>query len=202
MATIPVGPMPSAAELARDRSRRVLAYPFSCRHCGALVGSEAERCRQWALCKACGQKRRRDIQARFDARKRGEAVPLRSSGPKPVTYPFPCRDCGREIASDKERYHNWLRCRPCGSLMMRAGALKRKYGISLGDFEAMRIKAGNACEICKKPPTSRGLFIDHDHSTGAVRGLLCSACNRMLGDAMDRPEILVAGAAYLAKARG
>lgn len=43
----------------------------------------------------------------------------------------------------------------------------------------------------------RRLAIDHDHATGATRGLLCTACNVMLGNAEDSPERLEKGARYL-----
>ena len=43
------------------------------------------------------------------------------------------------------------------------------------------------------------LFVDHEHSTGVVRGLLCTNCNTMLGHAKDNPDTLRAGIDYLAK---
>ncbi len=77
--------------------------------------------------------------------------------------------------------------------------LRSKYGISASDY-ANRLEAqGGACAICKADPKEIGqtLAVDHDHSTGAVRGLLCAECNRMLGCARDKPEVLSAGADYL-----
>jgi hypothetical protein len=41
------------------------------------------------------------------------------------------------------------------------------------------------------------LAVDHDHVTGTVRGLLCNHCNLMIGHALDRQHILIAGADYL-----
>ena len=66
--------------------------------------------------------------------------------------------------------------------------LKYKYGITLEDFENMRTSQDNSCGICevifKGTP-----YVDHCHSTGKVRGLLCSNCNTGLGmfeDDVDR----------------
>ena len=68
---------------------------------------------------------------------------------------------------------------------------------------------GGVCAICEKPERStsrygriKKLAVDHDHDTGAVRGLLCANCNKGIGNLGDDPDILIAGAAYLIAARG
>lgn len=60
--------------------------------------------------------------------------------------------------------------------------LQRKYGISLADFEKMMVTQNGLCWICKSPPGGRWtrLFVDHNHLTGKVRGLLCHLCNTAL----------------------
>lgn len=77
----------------------------------------------------------------------------------------------------------------------------KKYGLALPDYEAMLIAQEGKCAICKKPPEGKTrwgkLLIDHDHETGAVRGLLCSHCNTALGYMEDDPHILVAAAKYV-----
>lgn len=60
---------------------------------------------------------------------------------------------------------------------------------------------GGNCAICHEPPPEDkhyDLFIDHDHGTGKVRGLLCLHCNTVLGMAGDDPDRLRAAIAYLA----
>jgi hypothetical protein len=51
------------------------------------------------------------------------------------------------------------------------------------------------CHICRKETR---LTVDHDHSTGVIRGFLCNPCNRGLGDFLDNPESLRRAIAYLA----
>jgi hypothetical protein len=56
-----------------------------------------------------------------------------------------------------------------------------------------------ACEICGGPPTGRTkrLSIDHDHATGAFRGMLCGHCNTGLGMFKDNPVLLEKAISYL-----
>lgn len=74
---------------------------------------------------------------------------------------------------------------------------KRKYGLTLAEVEEMR---GGGCEICGAPNGGGRhgqLHIDHCHSTGRVRGVLCDSCNTGLGKFRDRPDFLRSAAAYL-----
>lgn len=64
--------------------------------------------------------------------------------------------------------------------------LKGKFGISLDDYNRMFAAQHGKCAICKSTDAkghhkSFRLAVDHDHETKKVRGLLCSACNRLLG---------------------
>jgi hypothetical protein len=49
------------------------------------------------------------------------------------------------------------------------------------DFDEMKSRHGNVCNICGKNQKKKELSIDHDHQTGKIRGLLCTACNVALG---------------------
>lgn len=78
--------------------------------------------------------------------------------------------------------------------------LKRKYGITNGDYHEMLIKQGGKCAICfKKEPKHKRFDVDHCHKTGVVRGLLCTSCNRMLGHAGDSIETIKSALQYLKK---
>ncbi len=85
--------------------------------------------------------------------------------------------------------------------------LKRFYGITIDQYEEMERQQGGVCAICSRPERAvdrhsqapRRLAVDHDHSTGAVRGLLCGDCNKGLGHFADSPEMLGLAIAYLQK---
>lgn len=88
------------------------------------------------------------------------------------------------------------------------GQLRKKYGPNFGvaEHNAMLKAQDGLCAICKQKEVARGRkggiklpAVDHDHQTKKVRGLLCQACNRMLGYARDDRDILIAAAAYLDK---
>ena len=60
--------------------------------------------------------------------------------------------------------------------------LKKKYGITLEQYDEMFEAQGGICAICKESDiTGKRLSIDHDHETGKVRGLLCGKCNTRIG---------------------
>lgn len=82
----------------------------------------------------------------------------------------------------------------------RRSKFKKQYGISLEQYAEMLENQGGGCAICgaTKPSERTKYFaVDHCHSTGKVRGLLCSKCNRGLGLFNDKPERLKAAAKYL-----
>ena len=72
--------------------------------------------------------------------------------------------------------------------------LKRKYGLTIEEFEKMQKAQNGRCKICTDEVD---LVIDHDHVTGVVRGLLCHPCNHGLGHFRDSPAALRAAVKYL-----
>ena len=78
----------------------------------------------------------------------------------------------------------------------RAHKMKR-LGLSPEQYAQMLADQGNACAICQKEFPGRGPHIDHCHTTGQVRGLLCNACNSLLGFAKDSPATLLRAIGYL-----
>jgi len=83
--------------------------------------------------------------------------------------------------------------------------LKYQYGITLDDYNRMLVQQNHTCAICHQPETMlhprsgrvKELAVDHCHSTGTVRGLLCNRCNTTIGLFNDDPETLRAAIAYL-----
>lgn len=110
-----------------------------------------------------------------------------------------CRACRRE------QCRQWSKT-DRGKQVKRAGILRRQYRISEAEYAAMLERQGGVCAICRKPetftnrraaPVTCQLAVDHDHATGTVRGLLCSACNVGIGNFGDDPDRLRIAAAYL-----
>ena len=84
-----------------------------------------------------------------------------------------------------------------------ARRLKKRYGITLEDFEDMKQNQGGKCSICFLELVSslgrgkNGVHVDHCHKTGVIRGILCENCNRMLGMSGDNAWVLRRAADYL-----
>ena len=109
-------------------------------------------------------------------------------------------------------------CRPCGKDKQKAWReanrekatrlatdchRRKKFGIEPAEYDRMLESQGGVCAICKgtcgTTPSGnpRALALDHDHATGAIRGILCAHCNRALGLFNDSPDLLAAAHAYL-----
>lgn len=80
-------------------------------------------------------------------------------------------------------------------------ALKKRFGITLDEYEALLDKQGGCCAICGGGPGAKGksYAVDHDHPTGKIRGILCSKCNRGLGYAGESLQIFGRIVEYLVK---
>jgi hypothetical protein len=82
----------------------------------------------------------------------------------------------------------------------RSGRLKREFGISIEDYNKKLKRQGDGCAICKKKCASGNhLSVDHCHSSGFIRGLLCNKCNLGLGLFKDDIILLVEAKKYLVK---
>lgn len=81
------------------------------------------------------------------------------------------------------------------------------YGLTSVAYEAMLAAQGGGCAVCRSadPQEDGGrtaFHVDHNHATGAVRGLLCKPCNLALGYAKDDPHRLRLLAGYLERYAG
>lgn len=83
----------------------------------------------------------------------------------------------------------------------RRTGLRRWYGMTPEQYDALLRSQGGVCKLCHKPPPVTGrrrfLAVDHCHDCGAVRSLLCDSCNRGLGFLRDNPDLVRCAAAYL-----
>jgi len=103
-----------------------------------------------------------------------------------------CSSCARSKC--KERYSK-------SKGEHRANGLKRRYGISVEQYSSILIEQGGGCAICHASTNvlGRALYVDHDHKTGKVRGLLCHKCNTGLGSFRDSPALTRSATLYLEK---
>ena len=82
----------------------------------------------------------------------------------------------------------------------------RRYGITPAQYLALLSAQDGKCAICRSdsaggPTKNDTWMIDHDHATGAVRGLLCCQCNFVLGYAKDSVEVLGSAIEYITSRR-
>lgn len=140
-----------------------------------------------------------------------------------------CVECGEtkpleDFRPDrKSRSGRQGRCKPCrrkqvaawrrtwtpeqierARLKYRRRNLRESYGITPEDYDALlQSQAGRCiCGTTKPGPRVRHFHVDHDHSDGHIRGLLCQDCNFAIGLAGDHPERLELLAAYLRRKAG
>lgn len=123
-----------------------------------------------------------------------------------------CRLC-QETKPLDEFYKNHGRCKQCFLAILRDKRapgdrreyhLKSMYGISIEEYDRMLAEQNGKCAIClsgtpKAPKRVNHWYIDHCHSTGKVRGLLCNACNRAIGNLGDDISNFERAIAYLKK---
>lgn len=114
------------------------------------------------------------------------------------TKPDGSRGCHKCLSASAKRWRkkNKDKLKPKSPEQNRRRHLKRRYGITEEDYIAMVIRQFNVCGICDEPAINK-LVIDHCHSTGTVRGLLCEKCNKGIGHLNDSISILQAAIKYL-----
>lgn len=170
--------------MGRPRLPREVPPPgtlWTCRLCNAekpveqFVKKATSRCGYLSVCKACHSRRegqRKKSPEYLEKRRLRQRAYYRKPGVK-----------DRVLAKSKAR--------------RRKDHLKYKFNVT-EDVEQLRLHQHNRCAICLSPFTSTP-HLDHDHSTGAIRGLLCSACNLGLGKFKDDPCLLDRAIIYLQK---
>lgn len=136
----------------------------------------------------------RDLQKESLRRRRKEVYSQREAAAERV-----CKMCQKlkpssEFGINKNASHGLnTYCLECFSIYQFQRQVKR-YGITLDDYNDMFSGQSGKCAICG---AESKLMIDHDHTTGEVRGLLCLRCNTGLGMFRDSPEFLSTAINYL-----
>lgn len=129
----------------------------------------------------------------------GKELPLsefshkRPKGRKPGLQPR-CKLCSKEDTKNWREEQSEDRIRDL--------YYKRTYGLSLQDFNSLFSEQKGKCKICDRDLSLVHLsgdraVVDHCHTTGKVRGILCNECNRGLGYFRDNVESLMNAVNYL-----
>lgn len=128
-----------------------------------------------------------------------------------------CRICKRVMPLDNFPVNRggWYSqyCRECSAKSetperKRDRNLRRLYGITAAEYDALFTAQGGVCAICGQPEkadlnapgTARRygwLAVDHDHDTGKIRGLLCQHCNTGIGGLRHKRTLFLAAIRYL-----
>ena len=114
-----------------------------------------------------------------------------------------CKHCNKEFSpkAPSEMYCSEF----CKSYKETERYYMRIYGLTLNEYLDIAEEQNFVCAICgqenfpMKDCSSGTLVVDHKHSTGEVRGLLCHNCNRALGLLKDEPKVLQKAMNYLVK---
>lgn len=107
-----------------------------------------------------------------------------------------------EKAREKEREYSkrYFQENPDRRVLHMRRKRAARYGLTADEYDAVIAKANGACELCAA--TDRKLVLDHCHSTGVIRGVLCTACNTSIGKLGDTSKSLLRAVAYLQKSEG
>lgn len=106
-----------------------------------------------------------------------------------------CKGCQSGTPAQRDRMQRHRRRNPGLHRQRRRAERLARYGLSAEDFDRMLVGQAGRCGGCGDPLLSPA--VDHDHATGAVRGLLCTGCNTALGSLRDDPVRILRLLAYL-----
>jgi len=117
-----------------------------------------------------------------------------------------CNDCKKQqeqnrVGRDTDKLIEQLKAKgytkgleSVKNLRAKIWRIKQKYNLEFEIYLQLIETQGEVCAICKQ---SKKLVVDHCHTTGKVRGLLCNSCNSGLGQFQDNTGYLISAADYL-----
>jgi len=124
-----------------------------------------------------------------------------------IYYKVQCADCNEIHIRDAKHLKQSIKSKDCKFFAphnklfedRRDGIIRRQYGITLAQYDDMLEQQDYKCAICGNEDEVEGrkLAVDHCHTTGKVRGLLCGKCNRGLGLFYDNKALLEKAIKYL-----
>lgn len=159
-----------------------------CETCGLLLGRKAFE-KNSSTCKACLRGTRSSYHVLSEINPTTETAICYLCGPVPVVF--------RAHGSNGGSGRGWY-CVPGRKLKNARAHLLHRYGMTPEVQEQMLVKQDGRCYVCAEEPTERSpLCVDHDHTTGAVRAILCTPCNTSLGMARESATRLRGLAAYV-----
>lgn len=115
-----------------------------------------------------------------------------------------CRYCEQYLPKSSFWSKNTY-CKTCQPLIGHLSNLK-KYGLTKDDYVDLEKSQNGVCKICgEKEKLNKRLSVDHDHTCCSgpkscgkcIRGLLCSRCNKVLGQINDNIDLLKKMISYL-----
>lgn len=99
-----------------------------------------------------------------------------------------CSGCQFMVPNE---YLSGSRCKACASRAQHRAYVERTYDITGEEYDALLTWQGGRCYVCGEMPRSLRLAVDHDHTSNAVRGLLCAGqeqgCNYLLRKVLGDP---------------
>ena len=106
-------------------------------------------------------------------------------------------------SSQRKAAKRWREANPEKVRLTTRRNMLKKYGVTIELYNQMLSQQNNSCKICLRHESNfkNNLSVDHCHSTGKVRGLLCPYCNGMLARWQDDKDKFERAAAYLAAAQ-
>ena len=143
------------------------------------------------LCMSCYGKWYKEHKGDHLARKKHNATKCKHTDRIMVAHGL-CDSCYTEW-----RRENQLGYRIKGNASSRKSFLFKKYGLDDTTIQAMIQLQGGVCPICHQSFANVKPYIDHDHRTGANRGMLCQKCNTALGMVNDSVDSLLRAIKYL-----
>lgn len=117
-----------------------------------------------------------------------------------------CSRCQKMLPLDEFHKHNggtaFLNRHPYCKTCSSERHLIHKYGLTLADKTRMHQEQDGSCAICRELVALEDIHVDHCHTSGKVRGLLCGACNKALGLLKDDPKRCMFMMRYLSEPVG